>query len=283
MKTRYVTASALCLAAIWVAAPVNAQIIIDSTQQGLLLSDDFETSTVGDPPADPPWNIQRDTPIVGNSTTFPGITPNSGTNFVQLTSGGVAPGDAIGGNFSSTPVATGNLTLSFAFWMVQGTGVEGDSRFRVDWYESSALTNLAGQIGFNPISAASATGTVQGTSLTFNKNEWTNVTLTINASAPPTGALTVTVNGISATANMLNSNDIFGLQIITRSSGGPTVYIDAIPEPSSMCLLAAGLAGGLMLPRRRRRSGTTNVPSGPRSDHPVIRDQAEAREARRRR
>lgn len=205
-----------------------------------------------------------------NVVTGAAATPNSptgaysGSNYLAVNRG--ASNNAFLSFLFTRAIdlATESFTIEYAFWGSGGTGnTAGDpSHFGVvSGNVTTATTGTANVLTGWRYNAASITGTHFGQytpaasdtvpTLPYNQNGWNTLLYTWTAGSTTGG--TLTLNGQSATLTARTTNpppstvDRFFVNPGVASS---TIWVDAVPEPSSLSL--AGIAAAAMLRRRRR-------------------------------
>jgi hypothetical protein len=207
-----------------------------------------------------------------NVVTGAAATPNSppaaysGANYLAVNRG--ASNNATLAFLFTRPIdlATESFTIEYAFWGSGGTGnAAGDSTHFgvVNGNVTTATLSTANVLTGWRYNSGSVSGTHFGQytpaasdtvpTLPYNQNGW-NTLLYTWAAGSTTGG-TLTLNGQSATLTARTTNpppltvDRFFLNPGIASS---TIWVDAVPEPSSLSLV--GIAAALMLRRCRRRA-----------------------------
>jgi hypothetical protein len=207
------------------------------------------------------WNMEGDgNPTVGSAWSFgdtsvvtaasEGISAREGSQILKSYRTGADSGTEI--YFGSTPGASDVTTTTLALRCK-------DAASYVAFYgcsspESESLAAFmfegTGLIKYHSTSWQAITG------LTNNIGQWNDVSLTHTNG---TGNWTVTVNGVSKNITITdgaNWPDYLGVLKswdIKNMNYPSTVYLDAVPEPTSLVLLVTGMIGLLAYAWRKRK------------------------------
>ena len=230
------------------AGVVNIQFLVTGGNQATSFSGSQGAYT-GDAVAAPTWNVLS----VANNAT-------SGSTSNLIASNGTATTEGVNftmtGGYVSTPTTTygngGGTNDLFQSYILNNpgtgtvtlTGLADSGSYQLYLYSGSgSYNNAATDFAITTGSGSVAAGSNAGVANVANGNtgfaENTNYVI-FNATADGTGTLAISYTGAPGRAEA----DINGLQLISASN--------AVPEPASLGLVAAGALGLLLVSRKRK-------------------------------
>jgi hypothetical protein len=261
--------------------------LVQSVSAAIVVSDNFEGSVLGNLNGQVPPVTVGTTPWTSTQTVV-NTGPRIGNQAVFATTSNLAAGafsyhswvDLVAsGNFSIPAGSTLNASVSV---FVDGNDTTGSVGGIGGWANTGANTNGVLGVGNNLIVFRNGTGTPASTialpssitGLTINTNGWNELSLQVTQVAPDTVTTTYRVNGfqlpgishtrVIAGGNGVSDFDLFNLNTtsvaatVSNRFDNYLVELTAVPEPTSLGLVAGAMVLGVRL-RRLRNKGNLDM------------------------
>ncbi len=227
----------------------SAQAVLVTNGAATVFDHNFEADTVGAYPPAPLWDAitppldPGDVLMVTDSAT-PGAY--EGSNYLQLTRYSKALVAAV---FDSQ--TSGVVSMTAAIYVADDPSITGSfSEYgSIAFYNAESSTFGPGII-FDPNNGSIKAGAGWATTgVSFIPDAWNEVQIDY---IPNATTMTLTVNGVSSVENIATAvSSVGSIRFGTGPSGsGATMYVDAVPEPTTMLLL--GFGGVATMYRRRK-------------------------------